>query len=507
MSGNVRLVPGAIFAGDYKVVRVLSESELRAVYVAEQVSTGKDLALKIMSPELVADQAAKDAFVAEVRIGGKIATEHVVDVRAAGIDKETGFPWLAMELLEGKDLARSLADHKGVGPMPEWDEVLTQLLHGLSAVHAAGFAHGSLHPETVFLAVPGIGGEPYRIELLELGIPRAKRDEASVARLEWLAPEQLRGEKATAQADVWTSALLAFRMVTGKDYWKAASAGGDADAVRKEILDGTLATASARAKELGAKTTPSGSFDAWFARCVNRDASARFPNAGDALEGAAELLTEVSEVSAADIQDDESSRAVSQPSASAGLAPKKGPPPLPPMVQAIADNPRPAIFAIVALIAVALGIGFGLGALRKPPTDKARAKAMVWARGGREEAEKACNGGDANACHGLGLQHLYGLKSARDDAKAAQLFQKACDGGDQSACGSLAARYLNGEGVKEDRTKAAALYKKACDAGEAVSCADLAEMYQNGNGVPKDEAQAKGLYEKACNAGFTEVCK
>jgi hypothetical protein len=504
MSGNVRLAPGAVFAGDYKVVRAISESELRAVYVAEQVSTGKDLALKIMSPDLVADQAARDAFVAEVRIGGKIATEHVVDVRAAGIDKETGFPWLAMELLAGQDLARSLADHTGIGPMPEWDEVLTQMLHGLAAVHAAGFAHGSLHPETVFLAVPGIGGEPYRVELLELGIPRAKKDEASVNRLEWLAPEQLRGEKATPQSDVWTGALLAFRMVTGKHYWKAASPGGDADTVRKEILEGTLPTASIRAKDLGAKTTPSASFDAWFARCLNRDAAARFPNAGEALEGAAELLTEVSEVSAADIQDDESSRAVSQP---AVVAPKKGPPPLPPMVQAIADNPRPAIFAIVALIAVALGIGFGLGALRKPPTDKARAKAMVWARGGREEAEKACTGGDAQACHGLGLQHLYGLKSARDDAKAAQLFQKACDGGDQSACGSLAARYLNGEGVKEDRTKAASLYKQACDAGEAVSCADLAEMYQTGNGVPRDEAQSKVLYEKACKAGFTEVCK
>ena len=498
MSGPVRLPLGAIFASDYKVVRAIAEGDARAIYVAEQVSTGKELALKILAAEVVADESARDAFLAVVRTTGKIATEHVVDVRAAGIDKDTGFPWLAMELLEGKDLARALTEHTGLGPMPEWDEVLTQLMRGLSAVHTAGVVHGSLHPESVFLAVPGIAGEPFRVELLELGIPRANRDRASVERVEWLAPEQLRGGGAEAKSDVWATALIAFRMLTGKLYWKSATK-DDAATLRAEIETGPLASPSARARELGAKTIPSAAFDAWFARCVSRDEGARFTNAADALEGAAELLTEVSEVSASDIQDDEASRPASQV--------RKGPPPLPPMVQAIADNPRPAILAIIALISVALGLGFGLGALRKPGTDKARAKAMVWARGPRDDAQKACDGGDAIACHGLGLQHLYGLKSPRDDAKAALLFQRACDGGDMSGCGSLAARHLNGEGVAEDRTKAATLYRKACDAGEAVSCADLAEMYRNGNGVARDEAQATKLDEKACKAGFSEVCR
>ncbi len=468
--------------------RALAEDDARSVYEVEQASTGRRLALKVLAPELVPD---RDAFVAEVRVCGTVETPHLVDVRSAGVDAATGLPFVVMELLEGEDLDKRLSREDGARAMPDWDEVLSQILHGLSAVHGAGVAHGALSPETVFLAVPGIGGEPFRVELLDLGIPRPVREADRGTRHLYLAPEQHAGDPPTARADVFTVGLLAFRMVTGRAFFSGS---------RDEVAAATataLPAASARAKEQGAKVSPSAAFDAWFARCVAPKTSDRWADAAEALEGAAEMLGEVSEVAAADIED-------------APAEPRKrtAPPPLPPMVRRIAENPKPAIIAIVVLITLALAGGFGVGAILRPEkAQSARAKAIAWERRAKDETEQSCQKGDASACHGLGMMFDIGVKGPRDQKRAAELFLKACDGGDPSACGTLAGKYLSGDGVPEDKARAASLQTRACDGGEAVSCADLAEMYQNGVGVSKDEARAKSLLKKACAAGYTEVCK
>lgn len=489
MGGPVRLSIGATFAGDFEVKRVLAEGDARSVYEVEQSSTGKRLALKVLSPELVPD---REAFTAEVRLGGKVETPHLVDVRSAGVDAATGFPFVVMELLDGEDLDKRLSREDPSKPMSDWDEVLSQILHGLAAVHGAGVSHGALSPETVFLAVPGIGGEPFRVELLDLGVPRPVRDADRGSRHLYLAPEQHRGDPPTARADVFTVGLLVFRMVTGRSYFS-----GSREEVQRAASAATLPSASSRAKELGSKVTPSAAFDAWFARCVTPAPGDRWADASEALEGAAEMLGEVSEVSAADIED-------------APIEPRRrtAPPPLPPMVQRIAENPKPAIIAILVLVALALGGGFGVGAILRPEKAKsAKAKAIAWERGTKEAAEAACQKGDGAACHGLGMMFEMGVKGARDEKRAAELFLKACDGGDPSACSTLAGKLLSGDGVPEDKKRAAELHKRACDGGEAVSCADLAEMYQNGAGVPKDDGRAKALLEKACAGGYTEVCK
>src|SRR5450432_1296253 len=100
------LTPGTVFAGDYRVIQPLSEGGMGAVYVAEQISTGKHRALKLMLPQLVADPSLRRRFEQEARIASLIESEHVVEVVGAGVDAGTGLPWLAMELLNGEDLSK-----------------------------------------------------------------------------------------------------------------------------------------------------------------------------------------------------------------------------------------------------------------------------------------------------------------------------------------------------------------------------------------------------------------
>jgi eukaryotic-like serine/threonine-protein kinase len=495
MRGNVNLPNGSIFANDYRIERALHEEEGRAVYLVEQQSTGRLLALKVLSADTMPDENARRKFAEEVRVGAKIQSDHVVDVRAAGVDEELGVPWLVMEYLQGIDLERSIQAAQEF-PWPEWDEVLSQICRGLMAAHQVGVVHGGLNPSSIFLAQTV--GEEFRVELLDIGMPEAARRQATeeAKRVAWLAPEQLAEGKASPATDVWALGLVAFAMLTGKKYWKAANQESvSLSDLKAEIAEGGTDAASERAKEWG-QTVPS-SFDAWFERCLRLDADQRFKTMEDAYEAAGDLLTEASAV-AEDVVEDKGAK----------------PPPLPSMVQVIADNPKPALYGLLAfaLLAVVGGAVLGMffrsaGVGKNDKVEKAFLNAHKWSRKPKVEIEKGCEKNKAVACHGLGLVYLYGMQGTpKDLTKATQLFQKACDGNEMSACGMLASCYLNGEGVPQDEKKSAQLLQKACDGGHHVSCVDLSELYRSGKGVEKDTAKADALRQKACQAGLQEAC-
>jgi serine/threonine protein kinase len=97
--------PGTIVGGDFRVDAPLAQGGMGAVFIATQLSTGRKRALKVMHTLLVGDAVSRERFLEEARIGSKIESDHVVEVVGAGVDQETGSPWLAMELLEGETLA------------------------------------------------------------------------------------------------------------------------------------------------------------------------------------------------------------------------------------------------------------------------------------------------------------------------------------------------------------------------------------------------------------------
>ena len=89
---DLELEPGTTFAGQFRVVRKLAQGGMGAVYVAEQIATGRQRALKLMHPGLVSSRDLRDKFTLVARVGAKIASEHVVEVVAAGVDPTSGSP-------------------------------------------------------------------------------------------------------------------------------------------------------------------------------------------------------------------------------------------------------------------------------------------------------------------------------------------------------------------------------------------------------------------------------
>src|SRR4051812_14258640 len=194
MQGSVGLAPGSVFADDYRIVRPLSSGGMGAVYVARQLSTDRERALKIMLGELVHDEALKARFIQEAKIGAQIESEHVVEVVGAGIDPSSGTPWLAMELLQGESLAAYLGRS---GPLPHGLvlELFAQFAHAMGAAHAKQIIHRDLKPENVFLATARREGVPFTLKVLDFGIAkllgqsRASATGAMGTPL-WMAPEQ-----------------------------------------------------------------------------------------------------------------------------------------------------------------------------------------------------------------------------------------------------------------------------------------------------------------------------
>ena len=287
--------PHTVFGGDFRVIRLLGEGGMGAVYLAAQQSTSTPRALKLMQRELVQDAGLRERFAQEARLGSRIPSDHVVQVVAAGIDGDTGVPWMAMELLRGLPLDRYLAT-RGRLPAGEVRFLLEQLCHALGAAHAEGIVHRDLKPTNIFLSVPRVVGLAYVVKVLDFGIAKVLAESrttrtAAVGTPLYMAPEQYRAGRISPASDVWALGLIAFELLTGASYWKAAR-GDDATpaSIMFETCMGELVPASDRAAELGIGGALPDGFDAWFARALGREPEARFPTAREAFEALAPLL-------------------------------------------------------------------------------------------------------------------------------------------------------------------------------------------------------------------------
>ncbi len=293
-----QLAPGAVFGRDFRVVQRIAAGGMGTVYEAIQLSTGKRRALKIMHAQYEGDERTRARFIQEAQATAAVESDHIVEMVAAGVEEDTNTPWIAMELLQGRDMKSALAERGAFAPA-EVAEMFRQLCHGLGAAHREGLVHRDLKPENIFLAHPRREGIPFTVKLLDFGLAKLVQSSAThgsstqaVGSPRWMAPEQagIDGQIAP-QTDVWALGLIAFNMLTGRVYWRIANS-DHATIMQQltEVLMQPLDPASVRAAELGVDHLLPPGFDGWFARCVVREAELRFRDADEALPELLPLL-------------------------------------------------------------------------------------------------------------------------------------------------------------------------------------------------------------------------
>jgi eukaryotic-like serine/threonine-protein kinase len=292
------LPAGLLLGGDYRIERLLSSGGMGSVYVARQISTDRLRALKVMSPEIVSDPKSHEGFLREARVGSRIQSDYIVEVLAAGVDQDTGLPWLAMELLEGEDLADHV-EKRGVPSRSQAVLILEQLFHAMASAHRAGVVHRDLKPENLFLRQARQVGAPQVLKVLDFGIAKilsasvASKQTRSIGTPGWLAPEQCSEGTCTAASDVWALGLLVFYLLTGKPFWlRQHDQFANLHALIYEICLAPIPQASERAKHFGVEDKLPENFDAWFARCLDREQARRFPEAAEAWRALQPLLME-----------------------------------------------------------------------------------------------------------------------------------------------------------------------------------------------------------------------
>jgi serine/threonine protein kinase len=273
------LTPGAVFAGRYRITRPLKSGGMGSVYVAEHITTLQRVALKTMRPEIVASDVLQARFAQEAKVSTIINSRYVVGVTDAGV--EQGLPFLVMELLSGAELGDVL-NQRGALPFEQVAPILNQLAKGLDKAHAAGVVHRDLKPENVFLTRDE--EDELVVKVLDFGIAKLLQGTSNTTVAggtpTYMAPEQTKKGNLTSAVDIWAFGLIAFRALSGRQFWEADTIGE----LIGEILVPNYPPASSRSKI----SLPAG-FDGFFSRCVCFDPAARFATAGEAAKAFAAL--------------------------------------------------------------------------------------------------------------------------------------------------------------------------------------------------------------------------
>jgi serine/threonine protein kinase/glyoxylase-like metal-dependent hydrolase (beta-lactamase superfamily II) len=211
---------GRIVADRYRILRPLGSGGMAEVYEAEQISSGRHLAFKVMLAELAREPEALARFHNEARMVSLIAHPNVVQLVDFGVSGE-GMPFMVMELLEGRRLTEAMA---GGAMTPEDSfKVILQACEGLAAAHERGVIHRDLKPDNLFLQASSDGGDP-TVKILDLGIGKllAGPPKANVTRAgsvfgtpDYMSPEQCRGEKVGPATDIYSLGAVLYEMLIG----------------------------------------------------------------------------------------------------------------------------------------------------------------------------------------------------------------------------------------------------------------------------------------------------
>jgi serine/threonine-protein kinase len=257
---------------------LLGKSALASVYEAEEARQSRFVALKLFDPSLAEEPGWSD-FVTLTMALAELPGDGIARAYDAGIDPLLGRPYVASERLVFPTLSRYVSERGALGTAA-FVESLRTLAGALDTAHAAGVVHGNLKPQNVFISTDN----PRWARLTDFCLGRLSSSAHSgpFAMLGWSAPEALAGFP-TPASDRYALALLTFFAIVGSPWhsaFRTSSDGRSPDSQRPPRI------ASERAMTLGGKLDPA--LDAWFARALSADPSARFGSASEMVQAFAE---------------------------------------------------------------------------------------------------------------------------------------------------------------------------------------------------------------------------
>src|SRR6266571_6472624 len=202
---------GREFAG-YRVEELIGRGGMGAVYRAEDTRLDRKVALKLLIPDLAEDERFRERFLRESRLAAAIDHPNIVPVHQAGeID---GVLFIAMRYVEGVDIGRLLAEEKVLEPA-RVALIVEQVAKALDVAHARGLVHRDVKPGNILV----FGDHCY---LADFGLTKQTSSISGltgtgqlIGTVDYVAPEQVRGETLDGRTDEYALSCVAYECLTG----------------------------------------------------------------------------------------------------------------------------------------------------------------------------------------------------------------------------------------------------------------------------------------------------
>jgi serine/threonine protein kinase len=215
---------GQVLDQRYQINRKLGEGGMSYVYQAQEIGSGKSVAVKILIPRLSRDPASVERLRREATIATRLNHPNVCPILRMG-ETADRLIYLVMPYLEGEPLSEH-ETRRGPFPVAEGIPLLVQVCHGLGHAHELQIIHRDLKPENVMLVPAPEAPTGFRAVVMDFGLAKERRAGPDVVKLtatgivlgtpEFMSPEQIRGKPLDGRSDVYALAILAFELFTGQ---------------------------------------------------------------------------------------------------------------------------------------------------------------------------------------------------------------------------------------------------------------------------------------------------
>ncbi|MFH0901791.1 MAG: serine/threonine-protein kinase [Pseudomonadota bacterium] len=282
---------GATLNNRYLIEAKLGEGGFGAVYLGKQIQVGREVALKLLHPEMTRDPNVVARFRREGSVACNLRDAHTVTTYDFDQTKD-GVLYIAMELLKGKSLHDTLVEQ---APLP-WQRVLRvveQMCSSLGEAHMHGIVHRDIKPENIYLEERP--GHPDFVKVLDFGIakivggefgqqsPQLTATGQTLGTLEYMSPEQLMGKQIDGRSDIYALGVVSYELLTNRLPFPDAQ--GPAALISAQLKKIPEAPSAVRPD-----ARISAPVDRLILRMLEKDRERRFADAADLLAAVSEIL-------------------------------------------------------------------------------------------------------------------------------------------------------------------------------------------------------------------------
>ncbi len=546
---------------DYELGTLVGRGGFAEVYRVRDIRLKRDLALKVLRPDLLTSDVLRSRFTREAESAAALRHPNIVPIYAVG--EAEGIAYILMPLIQGESL-KALLDRDGPLPPPAARRILVEAAGGLAAAHDAGMVHRDIKPENIMLE-----GKALRVLLMDFGIAKAvdtASDEAGGGNLtltgtgmtvgtpQYMSPEQASGDhQLDHRADQYSLAVVGYQMLSGALPFEASSTRA---MLYKQMVE------DARPLREVAPDVPA-DLAAAIERAMSKEPKDRFPSTeafAQAVAGTATSLPPgVSSLPTVEVPPAIRVRSGPRlrrillggtlvvgglvfgvvwwmrlrPAPVVAVAPNPPvvvPAPVAPPVRTDslvgATNP-PAVIPIPPppnkaaptaagksappgppkpSLSTATKLSPTVTATNKPASPAAAATcATAYKAADFVSALDLCtreaSAGVVSAEKTLGVMYERGQGVKLSDVVAATWYSMAAKAGDAGAQVRIGEFYLNGRGMAVDKEIAFIFLKQAADQGAEGAWVPLAGLYETGEGTKRNQVEAAILYRKAAEKG------